>query len=245
MRRCIVAALVSAVLAVRRKRVALNRELQEEWGAEKPARATDEDALAGIAACWRDMPKDEPHFARVDDITWSDLDMDAVFRRLNRTQSGVGEETLYRMLRCIDATDETLSKRDRWMRALTEHEQSRVALQKKLRGLGREHDHGAFSFLQNPGAAMPPHAWAYYALAAAPFLFMALGFLNPLWLLGMGASLLCNALVYYRTKQRWMRELSAIRHLAGVLHCAQAHARGIRRGHGGRHAGAANALRGA
>ena len=217
----ILAALLSAVLAVRRKRRVLTRQLQEEWGAAKPARTLDEDALHSIAACWRDMPKSEPNFARVDDITWSDLDMDAVFRHLNRTQSGVGEETLYQMLRCVDVSDETLLRRDRWMRALTDDAQNRAALQKRLRGLGFEHDHGAFSFLQNPGAAMPPHAWVYYALAALPFVFMALGFLNPLWLVGMGASLLLNALVYYRTKQRWMRELSAIRHLAGVLHCAR------------------------
>ena len=217
----IVAALVSAVLAVRRKRSVLKRELEEEWGAARPARPMDEDAMEGIRQCFADMPKPDPAFQWVDDITWSDLDMDAVFRSLNRAQSGVGEETLYRMLHEIDAGNDTLAKRDRWMNALAADAGSRAALQKRLRALGRDHDHGAFPFLKNPQAAKPAHAWAYFALAAAPFVFAGLGFVNPLWLLGIGVSLLINAITYYRTKQAWTRELAAVRHLGSVLYCAR------------------------
>jgi len=217
----LLAAVVSAVLGVRRRRSLLKRQLAAEWGAAKPVRPMEDDAMEGIAACFREMPEGEPAFARVDDITWSDLDMDAVFRSLNRAQSGVGEETLYRMLRAVDASEDTLNRRERWMRALAADPRNRTALQRRLRALGREHEHGAFPFLKDPQAARPAHAWAYYALAAVPFVFAGLGFVNPLWLVGIGASLLVNAVVYYRNKQVWMRELTAVRHLGSVLYCAR------------------------
>jgi len=214
--------ILSVILSARRKRRMLRKELRAEWGAKRPVRPMEDDAMAGIRQCYADMPRsDNTAFAWVDDITWSDLDMDAVFRFLNRAQSGVGEELLYRMLHAIDADDETLAKRDRWMNALTADPENRTALQKRLRAMGWEHEHGAFAYLSNPRAARPAHAWVYFALAVVPFVFIGLGFWNPLWLLGIALSLLVNAIVYYRTRQVWSRELAAIRHLADVLQCAR------------------------
>ena len=212
---------LSAILSARHRRAALREQLQAEWGARRPLRPIDEDAMEDIRECYTDMPHPQGDFAWVDDITWSDLDMDAVFRYLNRAQSGVGEEMFYRMLHAIDESGETLQKRDRWMNALTADAPHRIALQKQLRGLTRDHDHGAFQYLKNPQSVRPAHAWVYFALALMPFVFIGLGIWRPLWLLGIALSLLVNAIVYYRTKQVWMRELTAIRHLASVLYCAR------------------------
>jgi hypothetical protein len=214
-------ALVSAVLAMRRKRRMLARQFNSEWGAAKVVRETDEDAMAGIRQCYLDMRPAQTASAWVDEITWNDLDMDAVYHRLNRTQSGAGEETLYRMLHAIDVDGETLTKRDRWMRVLTDNDASRAALQKRLRALGREHEHGAFAYLRKPEASRPAYAWVYFVLAVLPFVFLALGLFNPYLFLGILGSFFLNTAVYYRSKRFWMRELAAIRHLAGVLGAAR------------------------
>ena len=216
----VLAMIIAGVLAAQRKRQTVLRQLKDGWGASKHVTTLDADAYAQIRKCYGEMPLPDPAYARVDDVTWDDLDMDAVFRRLNRTQSGVGEETLYAMLRSVDAGGETLTKRDRWMNALSGDETARLRLQRRLRALGREHDHGAFSFLSDPRASRPKHAWVYYLLALAPLVFVGLGFVNPYWLLGILVSFLLNAAVYYRTKHLRMRELAAIRHLAAVLRCA-------------------------
>lgn len=209
--------LVSAAISMWRKMKIVRRQLQDEWGSGGRAYAMDEDALIALRDCYAEMPKPETAFAWVDDVTWNDLDMDAVFRYLNRTQSGVGEEALYLMLHAIDASEADLKRRDRWMNALRDDEENRLALQRKLRGLGREHDHGAFSYLKNPIASKPRYAWVYFALAAVPFLFLALGFVSPYFFLGILGSFLLNAAVYYLTKKTWMRELAAVRHIAAVL----------------------------
>lgn len=212
---------LSAVLSVRSRRRRLKRLFKEEWGARQPAYMPDEDAMALLRQCFAQMPQGETAHAWVDDITWDDLDMDRVFQYLNRTQSGVGEETLYRMLHAVDAPDEELKKRERWMRALAGDEERRTALQKRLRTLGRDHDHGAFAYIKAPETTRPANAWLYYALAAAPLVFAVLGIFNPYLFLGIVASFCVNALVYYGTKRVWMRELGAIRRLASMLHCAR------------------------
>lgn len=212
---------LSAILSIRSRRRRLKRQLKAEWGAEQPARTPDEDAMAGIRQCFSEMPARETAHAWVDEITWNDLDMDKVFCYLNRTQSGIGEETLYRMLHAIDAPNEPLQRRDRWMRALTGDEKARTALQKRLLRLGRDHGHGAFAFIADPETAKPAHAWLYYALALAPLVFVALGLFNPYLFLGILGSFIVNAMVYYGSKRVWMRELGAIRRIASMLRCAR------------------------
>jgi hypothetical protein len=212
---------LSAVLSARSRRRRLRRQLKAEWGAKQPARTTDEDAMTLIRQCFSEMPAPETAQAWVDEITWKDLDMDKVFQYLNRTQSGIGEETLYRMLHATDASDETLLRRERWMRALSGDEKNRTALQKRLRALGRDHDHGAFAYIADPEIAKPAHAWLYYALALAPLVFVVLGLFNPYLFLGILGSFIVNTMVYYGSKRVWMRELGAIRRLASMLLCAR------------------------
>ncbi|HPJ02442.1 MAG TPA: hypothetical protein PKU80_06355 [Candidatus Limiplasma sp.] len=209
--------ILSAVLAVWRKTAALRQQLRDEWGSGGRPYPMDEDAMIALRECYREMPKPDAAYAWVDDITWADLDMDAIFRYFNRTQSGVGEEALFQMLHAIDASGDDLARRDRWMNAMRDDEGNRLALQRQLRKLGREHDHGAFAYLKDPLASKPKHGWVYYALALLPFVFAGLGFVNPYWLLGILGSFAVNAIVYYRNKKIWMRELAAVRHIAAVL----------------------------
>lgn len=45
------------------------------------------------------MREQEPDVFRIDDVTWSDLDMDRVFKRINPGLSTPGEQVLYHLLR--------------------------------------------------------------------------------------------------------------------------------------------------
>lgn len=212
--------LLSLITTISHRRKTLEATLKREWGAKKVTRTMDEDALANIERIWKEMRWEASSSMQVDDVTWNDLDMDAIYRRLNRTQSNAGEETLYAMLREIDVSDEALVRRNRWMRALSEDEAGRLALQKQLRKLGREHEHGAFAFLRDPQARRPSHGWLYVVLAVLPLIFLGLGFLNAIWFAGIAVSFLVNTIVYYRTRMIWQSEQAAVRQIAAVLRCA-------------------------
>jgi hypothetical protein len=50
-------------------------------------------------------PPDHARFASLDDRTWSDLDMDAVFASLDRTESTLGQQALYHRLRSAGSSN--------------------------------------------------------------------------------------------------------------------------------------------
>lgn len=47
----------------------------------------------------------------IDDITWNDLDMDAIFHKIDRTYSSPGEAALYTLLRNPAMSEKKLNKR--------------------------------------------------------------------------------------------------------------------------------------
>src|SRR5947208_2719582 len=67
------------------------------WSAPKPKPRTRN--LAAIAACHRSRISDEPAGRMLDDRTWDDLNLDAVFEAIDRTESTLGREALYHRLR--------------------------------------------------------------------------------------------------------------------------------------------------
>ena len=83
------------------------------WMEQSPAVPADMDA---VKDWWQAVAAEKD--GGVDDITWQDLDMDAIFTAMNHTASGVGEEQLYAILRDTQTPEDTLSRRRRWVEAL-------------------------------------------------------------------------------------------------------------------------------
>ena len=66
---------------------------------------------------------------QLDDITWNDLGMDEVFRRIDRTYSAAGEEYLYYTLRNISCGREALEHLEEVVNWLQEQENIKVRIQ--------------------------------------------------------------------------------------------------------------------
>ncbi len=72
----------------------------------------------------------------LDDITWNDLGMDAVFRRLNACLSTSGEQYLYYLLRCPAQTKEEYEERRERISCMEREPELRLKLQRILDRLG-------------------------------------------------------------------------------------------------------------
>lgn len=72
----------------------------------------------------------------IDDITWNDLDMDRVFKRINMRLSASGEQYLYYMLRSPAVNAEDYRKRKRLIDYMGSHADVRLKLQLVLARLG-------------------------------------------------------------------------------------------------------------
>jgi DNA mismatch repair protein mutS domain protein len=76
----------------------LRRSLRENYG-RTPDPFYSAGDMATIRSYYDHMREHDPDTFRVDDVTWSDLDMDRVFKRINPGVSTPGEHWLYYMLR--------------------------------------------------------------------------------------------------------------------------------------------------
>ena len=79
----------------------------------------------------------------IDDITWSDLSMDDVYKKINNTQSTAGKEILYYILRNPIKDIEILKKRDNLIEYFRHNEDIRLELQLDFAKLGDSNDPNA------------------------------------------------------------------------------------------------------
>lgn len=96
---------------------------EKEYGAER---------YASIASYFQKHPKE----GQIDDITWNDLGMDDVFKRLNDTYSSVGEEMLYHTLRTPQFTEEELTHLEELVAFFSSHREERIGMQLLFHKLG-------------------------------------------------------------------------------------------------------------
>lgn len=114
----------------KRQRAFAQKLIREEYGtAPMKNRARDEAAAEGSYLHGR-----KEFF--LDDITWNDLDMDLIFRRINYARCSAGAEELYRMLRCPVMEEETLKERDILAECMAEKEALREQLSAALYEIG-------------------------------------------------------------------------------------------------------------
>lgn len=86
---------------------------------------------------------------QIDDITWNDLGMDALFKRMNYTLSSSGEEYLYYTLRTLKTEQKALDHFEELVRFFGEHPDERVEAQLKIRKLGRMGKYSLYDYLDN------------------------------------------------------------------------------------------------
>lgn len=136
----------------------------------------------------------------IDDITWNDLGMDAVFDRLDTCQSAAGEEILYDMLRRPQLVDD-FSRMEEQIQAVTKQPEDRVRLQLFYRRIGRPSKYSLYDYLSLlealPAQSDVPHLAALAVIVLAIVLIIA-GIQAGIWLLIL--VLFYNVIAYYRTK---------------------------------------------
>lgn len=93
--------------------------------------------------------KRHPKQGQIDDITWNDLSMDDVFKRMNATLSATGEEYLYYTLRTPKQDEAELQHMEDLITFFMNHAQERVKIQLLLRKLGYTGKFSLYDYIDN------------------------------------------------------------------------------------------------
>ena len=154
----------------------------------------------------------------VDAITWNDLDMDQVYKRINTCLTSVGEEYLYNALHEINFNEDKLNKREELIAFFEENPETRLEVQTILSLLGKSDFNGLSSCIFDAKSKILERSWVYYVLTFLPLLFAGFIFLStaPGIVLTI-LSMVANAIIYYRMKLKLDKELAVIGYFSALL----------------------------
>ncbi len=90
-----------------------------------------------------------PQDGQIDDITWNDLGMDDLFKRINCSLSAAGEEYLYHTLRTLWQEEEPLRHLEEVIQYFDAHPRERVRVQLIMRRLGHTGKFSLYEYLDH------------------------------------------------------------------------------------------------
>ena len=159
----------------------------------------------------------------IDDITWNDLNMDAVFKQMDSTASSLGQESLYGMLRNPIVEDGELAERKRLIEYFTEHEQERVKLGMIYSGFGYSRKMSVADYIESIGectkTSAVPHFVMLFLFAAALVYCLTVNIAVGMWaVIGMAV---INIVSYFRFKAEIETYFVCIKQVFSMCACAK------------------------
>lgn len=138
----------------------------------------------------------------LDEITWSDLGMDDLFKQMNYTHSAAGEEYLYYLLRTPQLKKERLVHMEEVIRHYAERPEERAELQflfAKLGGTGKFSLYDYLDYLDDLGERSNRKHYLSWGLLAAGIVMMLVNFsVGLLFFLGV---IIYNNITYFAVKK--------------------------------------------
>lgn len=154
---------------------------------------------------------------QIDDITWNDLHMDAVYQRINTCLSSAGDEYLYYRLRTPAKDMDELLRMEKRVRFFMDQEEKRHRFQQICWRLGRTGRHSIYEYLDHLELLGERKSGKYFLWDGLVLLSLAGMFVSlPTGLICLMAVLCHNLLGYfkeYRQIEPYITSFSYVRRL--------------------------------
>lgn len=177
----------------------LRIQLKEQFG-QVPEEEYTSEKTEDIKAYYRSIQDEHQD---IDDITWNDLDMQEIYMQMNNTQSSIGEEYLYALLRKPSFSAEELKERNRLIKFFSENEEARINLQVRLNQIGKINRISVYKYINRLDEQEPQSNLKHYLMIIGLITSIALLFVLPP--LGGVLSVIFfinNVFQYYKHKTR-------------------------------------------
>lgn len=174
----------------------LKQELIKNWGKPKQK---DFFNFQSIAQYFEKNEHKNQAFHLISDKVKTDLDIDQVFKFIDRTSSKIGQQFLYFKIRTISSIEE-LKKFSSFSAIFSTNEVLRLKCQLLLSNLNSTESYDLERLFTNRSIEKPKFLKLVYTLAFASVLFIFLSFLNPLFSLFLLPIFLVNSVLHYKNK---------------------------------------------
>ena len=138
----------------------------------------------------------------LDEQTWNDLDMDNVYKKVDRAYSSVGEAVLYKMLRNPTTDEKTLKERNRVISYFDENSKLRNKLSVMFYKLGRDRKNTFLDMIQDELIVNKPKYFIYTFLGKImPIILIIMAiFMGPQYIMGLLVLACINMLINNKEK---------------------------------------------
>jgi DNA mismatch repair ATPase MutS len=171
--------------------------------------------IEGIKSYFSLIKNEDSYF--IDDQTWSDLDMDDIYSKIESTLTTPGEQVLYYLLRTPVFQEDELKSRDRIIEYFKKNNVNRENLQVNLLGLGKQ-VHGNILDLFSEEKVDTGFRFVYDILGIAPLVILPFYFvfgvkiLLPFILIYM-----INNGVHYKLSPKIINQVNSIAYLGNLI----------------------------
>lgn len=153
----------------------------------------------------------------IDDQTWSDLDMDDVYSKIESTLTTPGEQVLYYLLRNPIFSEDELKNRDRIIEHFQKNDANRENLQVILLGLGKQ-VHGNILDLFSEEKIDTRFKFVYDILGIAPLVILPFYFVfGAKILLPFILIYMINNGVHYKLSPKIINQVNSIAYLGNLI----------------------------
>lgn len=209
--------MMSEVFRYRKTEQKFKKKLYEEYGV-LPERDYKPGALEVIS---RYFVKHKDGFY-IDDITWNDLNMDEIFKKMNFTYSAAGEEYLYYTLRTPCMEEEELLHREEIIDFFSRHSKERAAYQFIYSKLGRTGKFSIYDYLDYLDQLGVRSNLPHYLALVLVLLGIGILFVNiPIGLLVLVCVLIYNNITYFKVKNEIDPYITSFSYIFRLLKAAE------------------------
>ena len=202
-----------------RNKQKIKKTIRERWGIVP--RPTMKDSFQSISDYWRKRLEHQPPKYYIDNLTWNDLDMYDVYKRLNSTYSSVGAEYLFDRLHDLKFDTQEMSDFEKLVGELDSNDPAREKILYHLYKLGKQDNNNVCEFIFSPKERRLHHHYIYPILAS--ILLSSLLFMIVSWQYALFAvipSVIINSVIFYKKKYQLDSQLEAVRYITSIVVCA-------------------------
>lgn len=216
---CIAVLLViyNIIISERNRKARFLKQIEEQWGNFVNREYTQEEY-----ECISHYSTSMESTWEVDDITWNDLDMDRIFKAMNHTQSSLGAEVLYDMLRKPVFSNDVLQKREKLICFMADHKEERTKMQVIFGQIGRTREYAITDYMSMLDHVKQKSNVIHYITAALSAAALMSLFLDPvIGILLVILAFAVSASTYYKEKALVEPYLISFAYLLRMMNAAE------------------------
>ena len=196
---------------------ATRKSLIENWGKPKNEKYLDFDLINQF---FKNHKSPKNVFQIISDNTWVDLDMNEVFRFLDRTTSKIGQQYLYYKLRTITSISD-LTRFGKLTEVFKSNHALRVKCQFELSELSSNKAYYFEEIFRLQNVEKSNKIWLFRSLSIAAISTIILSFFYPIWFLLLIPIFFINLVFHYKNKSSIQLYLNGVGQLATSYHVAK------------------------